>query len=270
MVDLNIAIVGGGGVGKSCITVQFVSHVWDHTEGYDPTIEDTFRKTIQVDNTVVHLTVLDTAGQDEFAALVKDSMEKADGIILVYDLTSVGSFQKLNDFVKLLFRVKEDDLVALGADAKTKSKIQMLPILLVGNKLDLAKEGSSRKITPQMAQEFALNILTVHDMKFPPEEPPLDPKTKKPLPIPTFPILDASAKTRTNIDQLFEEAVRQTLKWKKYLQDLHEAAAQQPETLTPSPSAGPSAFAADPKKDKEKDKKKRGGLLSIFKPKKKE
>lgn len=36
-----------GGVGKSCLTAQFVQNVW--IESYDPTIEDSYRKAIDVD-----------------------------------------------------------------------------------------------------------------------------------------------------------------------------------------------------------------------------
>ena len=36
-----------GGVGKSCLTAQFVQNVW--IESYDPTIEDSYRKHIEVD-----------------------------------------------------------------------------------------------------------------------------------------------------------------------------------------------------------------------------
>lgn len=36
-----------GGVGKSCLTAQFVQNVW--IESYDPTIEDSYRKVLNVD-----------------------------------------------------------------------------------------------------------------------------------------------------------------------------------------------------------------------------
>ena len=42
-----------GGVGKSCLTAQFVQNVW--IESYDPTIEDSYRKTLNVDGRTVVL-----------------------------------------------------------------------------------------------------------------------------------------------------------------------------------------------------------------------
>jgi Ras family len=41
------AHVRTGGVGKSCLTAQFVQNIW--IESYDPTIEDSYRKQMEVD-----------------------------------------------------------------------------------------------------------------------------------------------------------------------------------------------------------------------------
>lgn len=55
-----IVVVGSGGVGKSCITVRFVQGKF--IKKYDPTIEDFYRKQIDVDGEAVMLDILDTAG----------------------------------------------------------------------------------------------------------------------------------------------------------------------------------------------------------------
>ena len=47
-------------MGKSCLTVQFVQGVYIDT--YDPTIEDSYRKQIEVDGRACDLEILDTAG----------------------------------------------------------------------------------------------------------------------------------------------------------------------------------------------------------------
>jgi len=51
--EYHIVVLGAGGVGKSCLTAQFVQNVW--IEAYDPTIEDSYRKQMEVD---VRLTTL--------------------------------------------------------------------------------------------------------------------------------------------------------------------------------------------------------------------
>jgi len=52
----NIVVLGAGGVGKSCLTAQLVQDVW--IESYDPTIEDSYRKVINVDGIVYLLSLI--------------------------------------------------------------------------------------------------------------------------------------------------------------------------------------------------------------------
>jgi small GTP-binding protein len=62
--EYKLVVVGGGGVGKSALTIQFIqSHFVDE---YDPTIEDSYRKQCVIDDEVALLDVLDTAGQEEY------------------------------------------------------------------------------------------------------------------------------------------------------------------------------------------------------------
>ena len=76
-------LVGAGGVGKSALTITYVSNVW--VPEYDPTIgnilifeinikeitkytEDSHRKQASVDDIVCMLDILDTAGQEEYGS----------------------------------------------------------------------------------------------------------------------------------------------------------------------------------------------------------
>ena len=52
MKDYKIVVLGSGGVGKSALTVQFVQNIF--VEKYDPTIEDSYRKQVEVDGTQVN------------------------------------------------------------------------------------------------------------------------------------------------------------------------------------------------------------------------
>ena len=57
-----VVIMGGGGVGKSCLTFRVVHDSF--VEKYDPTIEDSYRKdNFPVDGEHVSIEILDTAGQ---------------------------------------------------------------------------------------------------------------------------------------------------------------------------------------------------------------
>ncbi|KAG1461995.1 hypothetical protein G6F55_003239 [Rhizopus delemar] len=138
--EYKIVIVGGGGVGKSALTIQFIqSHFVDE---YDPTIEDSYRKQCVIDEETALLDVLDTAGQEEtlfylFCAMREQYMRNGEGFILVYSITSRLSFEEVNTFYQQIRRVKDRDF---------------FPMILVGNKCDL--EGD-RRVSSQEGKDLA-------------------------------------------------------------------------------------------------------------------
>jgi len=59
MTEYKLVVLGGGGVGKSALTIRLVTD--NFLDEYDPTIEDSYRKQVQIDNQTALLDVLDTA-----------------------------------------------------------------------------------------------------------------------------------------------------------------------------------------------------------------
>jgi len=121
--EYKLVVVGGGGVGKSALTIQFIqSHFVDE---YDPTIEDSYRKQCVIDEEVALLDVLDTAGQEEYGAMREQYMRTGEGFLLVYSITSRNSFEEISTFHQQILRVKDQD---------------SFPVIVVANKCDLEYE----------------------------------------------------------------------------------------------------------------------------------
>jgi len=59
---VKIAVLGGASVGKSCIVGRYVSQTF--FEDYEPTLEDSFRKQVLIDEQSCVLDIYDTAGMD--------------------------------------------------------------------------------------------------------------------------------------------------------------------------------------------------------------
>lgn len=129
-------MLGGGGVGKSALTIRMVTD-WFLDE-YDPTIEDSYRKQIMVDGVSVLLDIVDTAGQEEFASMQDTWMRNGKGFLLVYSITSRPSFEEISELYEKILRVKECEHV---------------PIVLAGNKCDLA--SLDRQVSWEEGQELA-------------------------------------------------------------------------------------------------------------------
>ncbi|KAG7223005.1 hypothetical protein INR49_029227 [Caranx melampygus] len=64
-----IAVLGYRSVGKSSLTIQFVEGQF--VDSYDPTIENTFTKTMTVNGQEYNLQLVDTAGQDEYSIFLR-------------------------------------------------------------------------------------------------------------------------------------------------------------------------------------------------------
>lgn len=123
MREYKLVVLGSGGVGKSALTVQFVQGIF--VEKYDPTIEDSYRKVVEVDGQQCMLEILDTAGTEQFTAMRDLYMKNGQGFLLVYSITAQSTFNDLQDLREQILRVKDTDDV---------------PMILVGNKCDLEDE----------------------------------------------------------------------------------------------------------------------------------
>ncbi|KAH9464781.1 hypothetical protein MJO28_001510 [Puccinia striiformis f. sp. tritici] len=141
MKEYKIVIMGGGGVGKSALTVQFVHDMF--VERYDPTIEDSYRKIITVDGNKVTVEILDTAGTEQFVALHSLYVKSGDGFLLVFALNTLDSIHELEALHESIVRIKE-------AEGYTDK----IPIVLCGNKCDLEERVVQRTWAVALSQEW--------------------------------------------------------------------------------------------------------------------
>lgn len=136
-----VVMLGSGAVGKSAITVQMVSGHF--LSSYDPTIEDSYRTIININNKDIILNIIDTAGQEEFYALRDQYIRSGDGYIIVFSITSVTSFLEVN-------AIKNQLNMVLDVDNNT-----LIPIILVGNKCDLEEYRQVHSLDAQrLADEW--------------------------------------------------------------------------------------------------------------------
>merc|ERR1711990_1363790 len=136
MTEYKIVVVGAGGVGKSGLTLQFCAGKCP--KRYDPTIEDSYRKTTEVEGKACTLDILDTAGQEEYASLRGEYMTEGKGFVLVYSITAEETFADMDKF--------KDQI------EQNKNGGEKVPICLVGNKIDLEKE---RKVQTEQGEALA-------------------------------------------------------------------------------------------------------------------
>ncbi|XP_055302372.1 ras-related protein Ral-a isoform X3 [Sitodiplosis mosellana] len=128
-----VIMVGSGGVGKSALTLQFMYD--EFVEDYEPTKADSYRKKVVLDGEEVQIDILDTAGQEDYAAIRDNYFRSGEGFLCVFSITDDESFQSTLEFREQILRVKNDESI---------------PFLLVGNKCDL---NDKRKVPLAECQE---------------------------------------------------------------------------------------------------------------------
>nr|CAD7611024.1 unnamed protein product [Timema genevievae] len=119
-----IVFAGDAAVGKSCFIYRFCRGVFINNLG--STLGVDFQvKTIGVDGKKVALQLWDTAGQERFRSMTKTYFRRADGVVLLYDVTNERSFLNVRQWIE---NIKE-------------ATDQVIPIVLCGNKVDQRSEA---------------------------------------------------------------------------------------------------------------------------------
>ncbi|XP_073733296.1 ras-like protein family member 12 isoform X3 [Callorhinus ursinus] len=125
--EVNLAILGRRGAGKSALTVKFLTRRF--ISEYDPNLEDTYSSEETVDHQPVHLRVMDTADPDT-PRNCERYLNWAHAFLVVYSMDSRQSFKDSSSYLELL---------ALHAKETQRSS----PALLLGNKLDMAQYSTT-------------------------------------------------------------------------------------------------------------------------------
>ena len=118
-ITLKILLIGDSMVGKTCLLLNYVDHVFpdDHIATIGVEYRD---KYITKDNYDIRLQLWDTAGQERFNSITKNIYRGANGVLFVYDITSRQSFNSVKKWIK--------DTQSIDEDIKG---------IILGNKIDL-------------------------------------------------------------------------------------------------------------------------------------
>lgn len=85
--------------------------IFDLIKKYDPTVEESYQTTIDIDGKALQVEILDTAGQDEYTPLRETFMHTGDGFLLVYDIVDDQTLEELKSIREQILRVHRDKKV---------------------------------------------------------------------------------------------------------------------------------------------------------------
>ena len=134
---IQLIMIGESSVGKTSLINRYTKNIFNTNHLETTGIEFNSREE-KINNKIIRVKIWDTAGQEIFHSLTKNFYRKADGIIIVYDVTNKESFDKIHDWVKSV----HDNI----------DSYREMQIIIVGNKIDLEE---NREVTKEEGNKLS-------------------------------------------------------------------------------------------------------------------
>ncbi|XP_075243088.1 ras and EF-hand domain-containing protein homolog isoform X2 [Convolutriloba macropyga] len=143
-----VVLAGDAAVGKSSFILQLCTGYF-HNRITSTLGVDFHTKAFDIDAKLTNLQLWDTAGQERFRAMAKSYFRRADGAVLLYDVTYEQSFLHVRDWV---------ETIEAGANRK-------IPIIICANKCDSIPECQEKGI-PYVPMEDGETLAATYDATF--------------------------------------------------------------------------------------------------------
>ena len=136
MFEAHIVTLGDTKVGKTSLILRYIDNFFNLNYLSTMGIDSKIKKIKLSNNEEIKVKISDTAGQERFKSIASNYMKKANGIILVYDITDRMTFKNIDRW----------------AEEINKDSQNSKPIILIGNKSDKIEE---RCITKEEGEQLA-------------------------------------------------------------------------------------------------------------------
>ncbi|XP_005095256.1 ras-related protein Rab-10 [Aplysia californica] len=104
-----LLLIGDSGVGKTCLLFRFSDDAFNTT--FISTIGIDFKiKTVELGGKKIKLQIWDTAGQERFHTITTSYYRGSMGIMLVYDITNVKTFDNISKWLRNIDEHANEDV----------------------------------------------------------------------------------------------------------------------------------------------------------------
>ena len=131
-----LLIIGDSEVGKTSFLSRYSKGIFNLTYLATAGIEF-FSKDEKINNEIIRVELWDTAGTEKFQSLSASFFSKAEGIMVMFDVSNQNSFENLINWTESI-------------KTHLNKEIDNIPVIIIGNKIDLIK----REITTNEAKEY--------------------------------------------------------------------------------------------------------------------
>ena len=140
-----IMTLGYCSVGKSSFILRFTENKYENAYLTTVGIDSKFRL-LNIQDIQYKVLFYDTAGQERFHSIAPNIIKKANGIIIMYDITNKQSFDSIPEILKAIENEKGENF----------------PLILIGNKIDLDNERIIKKEEgEELAEKYGMEFIEV-------------------------------------------------------------------------------------------------------------
>ena len=118
-----LLIIGDSQVGKTSFLSYYANGSFNINYLATAGLE-LFTKDDIIDNKTIRIELWDTAGQEKFYSLTSGFFHNAQGIMVMFDVTCVNSFENVRNWTESI-------------KTHLSSEINNIPVIIIGNKIDL-------------------------------------------------------------------------------------------------------------------------------------
>ena len=164
-------VLGSNRSGRTATIVRLVCHEFHDDYWHDPTIEDQYRKYLEVDGSTAKLDIYDPWPGEDYSEIKDEMIRRSNGFVLIYSIIDRVSFDKAKSQYTEILQQKDDE---------------RFDLVLVGNKVDLCDGNSSRHHGRQVSYREGEELAREWNIPF----------------------FEQSAKENVNVFQTFESLIR--------------------------------------------------------------
>ena len=104
--EYKTVVTGAPMVGKTCLINRFVRGVFCGSE-YVPTLQDSYRKVIAVEQESCLLDITDTSGDPVYSTFAESTIREGDGFLCLFPMDDFDSFELALEFLLQIQLVKK-------------------------------------------------------------------------------------------------------------------------------------------------------------------
>eukprot|EP01084_Bolivina_argentea_P010913 20374_1 len=116
---MQVLLIGDSGVGKTSLLNRYINNCFYVNNNATVNIDCMQKKEILSDETIMRMTIWDTAGQEKYASLSCSYYKKGDCIIICFDVNNKQSFDNCNKWREQIKEFANDDVIIFLVGCKS-------------------------------------------------------------------------------------------------------------------------------------------------------